>query len=342
MLAPLAKFIDWYATQFIWTTNLSFVRKWNLDPTESKLDEAVQFLNGPDFIPAHSEPAQLQFHGRIHFTFPTPRPCDAAENNTAHGRFYRCGEQRQERPVIILLHGAGDFLDHRYRFPGIAPACNRAGFNVATLVAPYHFQRRARRLTEWTCLRLAHSFAQAIAEIRALTGWFLAEGCPSVTLWGISLGGWYAGLTTCYDARIAAAVMAVPGVHPDYKFTRAEHTFWPGVQRALRALSPARQAFSTTPLNLALRRPVIPKENILLIEGIYDQLVEPEAIEELWQKWDQPEIWRLPYGHVSLMVAPGVYPRVLDWLALRQNKHMVRANARSVSSPATRGCSGAR
>jgi hypothetical protein len=24
-----------------------------------------------------------------------------------------------------------------------------------------------------------------------------------------------------------------------------------------------------------------------------------QPIEELWQKWRQPEIWRLPHGHIS-------------------------------------------
>lgn len=330
MLAPLANFIDWYATQYIWTIKhtramLKSVPGWTLDATQSKLDEAIQFLNGPDFIPAESTPTQPEFNGPKHFTFPTPQPSDVEENNLVHGRLYRCGERWRERPVIILLHGGADFLNHRFRFPWLARACIRAGFNAATLVAPYHFQRRSRRLTERSYLRLAHSFAQAVAEIRALTGWFLAEGCPTVMLWGISLGGWYAGLTVCHDTRITSAVLAVPGVRPDYKFTRAERIIWRRVREALRAQSPARLALSTTPLNLTLSKPVIPKENILLIEGIYDQFVETDAIEELWQKWNQPEIWRIPHGHVSWMLTPGVNGRVLDWLAQQRDKHAVRA-----------------
>ncbi len=323
MIAPLAKFIDWHATQLTWAIHLKSVRRWNLDPAKSQIDEAVQFLNGPDFIPAESEPAQLEFHGQKHFTFPTPQPCDVMENNVAYGRLYRCGERWRERPVIILLHGGGDFFNHRYRFPWLVPACHRAGFNAVTLVAPYHFQRRARRLREWSQLRSARAFAQAVAEIRALTGWLLAEGCPAVMLWGISLGGWFAGLTVCRDARIAAAVLAVPGVRPNYKFTRAERIIWRRVREALRAQSPAREALSRTPLNLTLGKPVISKEKILLIEGIYDQFVETDAIEELWQKWEHPEIWRLPHGHVSWMLTPGINRRVLEWLATRLERSAI-------------------
>jgi len=46
----------------------------------------------------------------------------------------------------------------------------------------------------------------------------------------------------------------------------------------------------TTRLNLTLSTPVIPKENILLIVGIHDLFAAGQPYEELWQKWDQPEI----------------------------------------------------
>jgi hypothetical protein len=76
----------------------------------------------------------------------------------------------------------------------------------------------------------------------------------------------------------------------------------------------------TTRLNLILSTPVIPKENILLIEGIHDlfaEFAERQPIEDLWQKWEQPEIWRLPHGHISGLFVPGLTGRVLRWLAPR-------------------------
>jgi pimeloyl-ACP methyl ester carboxylesterase len=329
MIAPLAKFIDWYALQSIWAIRLRSVSRWNNDAKKSELEEAIQFLKGPDFIPVESQPAQVEFNGRKHFTFPTPRSCDVAQNNVVYGRLYRCGEHWRERPVIILLHGGGDFFNHRYRFPWIIPACNRAGFNAATIVAPYHFQRCRHPPARLSHLRMAQAFAQSVAEIRALTGWFLAQGCPSVALWGISLGGWSAGLTVSHDTRIASAVLSVPGVRMDYKFSRAEQVIWRSVREALWGQSAAREAMSATPLNLILNKPVIPRENILLIEGVYDQFVEMEAIEELWQKWQQPEIWRLPHGHVSWMFAPGLTGRVLRWLACRAESPL--ANPRTAA-----------
>jgi alpha-beta hydrolase superfamily lysophospholipase len=216
-----------------------------------------------------------------------------------------------------LLHGGGDYLNHRYRFPLTVPAIHRAGFNAATLVAPYHFQRSVHRVDAFDHLRVAEAFAQAVAEIRALTGWLLNQGCPSIALFGISLGGWLAGLAATRDSRLIAIVLAVPGVRRDYRATRGERVLWAPMRKALEKQKTAREALDKTPMNLTLSRPVISKENILLIQGRYDLLVGAERTEELWQKWKQPEIWRLPHGHVSWMFTPGLTRRVLCWLAAR-------------------------
>jgi hypothetical protein len=52
---------------------------------------------------------------------------------------------------------------------------------------------------------------------------------------------------------------------------------------------------------------------------------QTHRMEELWQKWGQPEIWRLPQGHVSLALGvPGLTGRVLHWLSPRLNGDTVR------------------
>jgi len=89
----------------------------------------------------------------------------------------------------------------------IARRCNRVGFNAATMVARYHFQRYPRqlgagRLSGPDYLLDAKAFAQAVAEIRALTVWLLEEGCHAVALWGIPYGGWSAGLAACSEEKL--------------------------------------------------------------------------------------------------------------------------------------------
>ncbi len=308
-----------------------------------RLEEALQLLQGPDFIPAETQPARLEFNpasSGLHFRFPTPRPCGFAENNVVHGRLYRCAERWQDRPAIILLHGGRiDFINHCLGYPLVARRCHRASFNAATLQAPYHFRRRPRQpgsLRSPDYLQFAEAMAQAVAEIRALTGWLLGEGCPAVALWGLSLGGWLAGLTACRDARLASVVLTEPGV--GFDCSSRERVFWPerafcsAIREAWQAQRSALQTLNLTPLNLASSQPAIPKENILLIEAIHDLFVPKEAVEELWQAWGRPDIWRLPRGHVGLafmglpvLGVPGFTCRVLRWLAPRLDAPAVRA-----------------
>src|SRR6266545_2512329 len=133
MIAPLAKFFDWSAIQIVWGRRLGTLMKWRNDVADSRLDAAIQFLKGPDFIPAESQPARLEFTSAREFRFPTPRPCEFVENNVVYDRLYRCAEAWQERPVIVLLHGGGDVPGHQLAFHLFARRCHRAGFNAATL-----------------------------------------------------------------------------------------------------------------------------------------------------------------------------------------------------------------
>jgi hypothetical protein len=70
-------------------------------------------------------------------------------------------------------------------------------------------------------------------------------------------------------------------------------------------------------LNLTEALPAIPKENILLIESLHDLFVPAEVMEQLWRAWDQPEIWRLRHGHISVLVAPGLSGRIIRWMTPR-------------------------
>src|SRR5207237_10851251 len=70
--------------------------------------------------------------------------------------------------------------------------------------------------------QMARTYAQAVAEIRSLNGWLLAEGCPAVALVGVSLGAYLAGLMGCSDARLASIVMAIPGTRMGRMLSQAE------------------------------------------------------------------------------------------------------------------------
>ena len=73
MIAPLAKLIDWSVLQARVTLNLLKSGKPHTNGRSPRLEEALQFLKGPDFIPAESRPAPVEFNpdmSGVHFQFP--------------------------------------------------------------------------------------------------------------------------------------------------------------------------------------------------------------------------------------------------------------------------------
>lgn len=310
MIAALTQWIDRAAI------HLAASRMPQPDGRDLGLEQAQRFLQQPDFFPNEIKPATLEFDGPLAFRFDSQLPSAHATNNTVHGRFYRCGEDWSQRPAVILLHGWNDFLNHQFRFPGWARELNKAGVNVATLQLPYHFSRRPRELGLWgnflcaDILRTVEATAQAMADIRAVHEWLLAQNCPFVGLWGISMGGWLAGLTVCHDARIQAAVLTVPVARLDQLIDKV--AFCEAIRSALQG-----QQVDLRKLNLTANRPRISKDNILLIEAEYDLFVARETVEELWTAWDHPEIWRLRHGHISVLAAPGLFKRAARWLTTR-------------------------
>ncbi|HEY3854535.1 MAG TPA: alpha/beta hydrolase family protein [Verrucomicrobiae bacterium] len=321
MIEALARLLDWSSIQ---AATLMMPG----DASMPKLEEALQFIKGPNFIPAESQPAQIEFNGPLHFRFATPRPCEFEENNVVHGRLYRCDDQWRKKPAIILLPGWNDSASYQLRFPPIARDSNRAGFNVATLVSPYQFQRCPPKRSPFDrvdCIQFAQATAQGIAEIRAMIGWLLAQGCPAVALWGYSMGAWYSAMVVCHDARLSAAVAASPPARN--RPSLEQQTILPRVRANLPRIREVCEAFDQTVSNLTTIRPAIPREKILLIEGIHDLLCPKEDIDDLWQAWGKTDIWRLPHGHVSICCGfvPGLSKRILCWVSQRLKEPNAKA-----------------
>jgi hypothetical protein len=112
-------------------------------------------------------------------------------------------------------------------------------------------------------------------------------------------------------------VLIVPRVNMNQISLLAERVLWPRIRELVRWRRAADEALDRTALNLIRFQPVIPRENILVIEGMHDLIVGSGPVDELWQAWGRPDRWRLPYGHLSMLGAVGLAGRVGDWLTPR-------------------------
>jgi hypothetical protein len=249
------------------------------------------------------------------FQFPSPLQTASARNNTVYGRLLKAAEPWQNRPTAILLHGWNAELCYRYRFPYLASRLRRFGINTAIIELPYHMHRRPLMgpVTDFISSdlnRMLEATRQATMEVRALCRWLQAQGSMALGVWGFSLGAWLAGLVARVEPSLRCAVLTTPIARMDQAI--AQLPFCEPVRRGLNG-----RTVDLEDLNLASRSPSLDPGNILLVESRHDLFAPAETIEQLWEAWRRPEIWRVPHGHITVLASLPVTARTIRWIHSR-------------------------
>ena len=278
-------------------------------------EEAATLLERSDFFCDFVEsPSDFQFVGKNSFQFKSPISTPWEVNNLVRGELFRCAENWQNCPTVILLHGWNDEIGYRFRFPYLAKLLARHRVNCAVIELPYHLQRRPRGRDAITNFisedlwRMIEATRQAIADTRALVKWLHAQGCEKVGLWGVSLGGWLGGLVVCCEPFVNFAVLTTPVAKLERVIT--ELAFCAPIRRSYEV-----SKISLAKLNLASHHPKTHRENILIQEAEDDLFAPKEAIEEFWAAWNEPQIWRMRHGHISILMSVPVMKRTVTWIA---------------------------
>ncbi len=298
-----------------WVIRATAARLPRATGADPHVEEARRLLGSPDFFAENTPAAAITFTGGKNFQFPSPAVTASPENNLVAGRMSRCGKHWRNRPAVVMLHGWNDRWGYRYRFPWLARRFNRRGINSAMFELPYHFQRRpragpVRNFISEDLGRTMEATHQALAEINALVNWLLGQGCPRVSLLGLSLGAWLAGLAACHDARLACAVLITPVSRMDRLID--EVAFCRPIREALK-----KQPMDLSRLNLASSKPKLTRGCLLMVEADYDVFVPKETTQELWQAWGNPELWSLPHGHITVLGSSNMFKRAAKWTSVR-------------------------
>jgi hypothetical protein len=119
---------------------------------------------------------------------------------------------------------------------------------------------------------------------------------------GLSLGGFITNLTsalekdidilisTFYANSIAYSIWnTIPGIYIKKDFEQSNFTY-----------EQLKQAW--TIINAAHFKPVVQKENILLISGKYDLFVALEDTSQLWESWGRPKRILYDCGHSGIVL----------------------------------------
>jgi pimeloyl-ACP methyl ester carboxylesterase len=273
---------------------------------------AHEMLADPELLRPIEETARLTFGAKGEFQFTSTLPSGVARNDTVHGRLFLAGESWAAKPMVILVHGWNAELHYLYVLPFVARALNRRGLNAALLELPFHLHRRP---TERNGMRdfisddlpgMLMATRQALSDIHALARWAKAQGCPSVGVWGFSLGAWLTGLYVCQSDLAAAAVLTTPVSNlacavRDLAFCHPIRSGLNGSELDLSAL------------NLTQQRPRINPAAIQVVESSYDLFVPKESYRELAAAWGLKEWNTQRQGHISVLTSRKAMKQSIAW-----------------------------
>lgn len=257
----------------------------------------------------------------------TPRPGEPGSerwtsyhpNRTAVAHLVR--HPGKERPWVIAVHGfcmGSPLMD--FRGLHVDRIHRELGMNVALPVLPLHGPRKVTRLSgeallSFQLMNAVHGLAQAVWDIRRLIGWVRTQGATSISLYGVSLGGYVVSLVAGIEDGIDAVVAGIPVSDfpvlfdrhsPAHVRTRAvEHHILDGT---------ADEVFRVVaPMSFRAR---VPRERRFVFAGYGDRLALPDQAHRLWQHWEEPSICWYPGNHVGYLWSHQVSDFVADSLCL--------------------------
>ena len=134
--------------------------------------------------------------------FPSPVSDDYPENRYASVISYKA---KNPRATILLVHGL--FEDSRDIYAFMIKGLNRAGYSVAFLTLPYHYDRKPKQSLFsgeyfWSAdiIRTQNAFKQAVYELYQIHNWLIASANLPVFIVSFSMGAAVAlTLATLFD-----------------------------------------------------------------------------------------------------------------------------------------------
>jgi hypothetical protein len=281
---------------------------WQTLDADAYFENPSLFYHGDGVLPRVEESAPRRFPlaDVFRFTFPTLHPMKFKETNVAVGRFYR-NRRTHGAPIVLISHGWAHktlkTIEHLYVRPFL-----RAGFSVAFVAHPLHFERTppgtysGELVVSADVVLTVEAFRQGVVDMIGASNWLRSRGHPIIGIFGYSLGGYLAGILAAVRGDWAFAVLGGVGHSPvspilDTPLGRniREDLEACGMldrvklQRAWKVISPF--AF----------RPRVPKEKILMVAGRYDRIMLPASVRRLWRAWGRPRIQWMSRGHYSLL-----------------------------------------
>jgi len=210
------------------------------------------------------------------------------------------------RPWVIAVHGfcmGYPFMD----FPGLHAQRlhHDLGLNVALPARPLHGPRRVTRISgepflSFELMNAVHGLTQAVWDLRRLISWIRSQGATSISLFGVSLGGYTVSLLAGIEPGLDGVVAGIPvadfpglfhGHSPRHIRVRAiEHRIMGGTAETIyRVVSPL--CFD----------PLIAPDRRYIFAGYGDRLATPDQARRLAEHWGDPKVSWYAGNHVGYL-----------------------------------------
>jgi len=227
------------------------------------------------------------------------------EDWTVYALYFK--HKKPSQAGIVMTHGwTGGKLTEQITLSIIgADRLVSKGFDLLYVQQPYHGFRMPKDsyfsgelFISGEVSRLNEAMCQAVTDMRSAIRW-LKQDHSLVGMYGGSLGGVVTLMTTVNEPLLDFAIAWVPP--SSWADLTTNSQLVPYVVQAIYdsgiSFDTAREIFyPTSPANF---QPAIPKEDILIIAGMGDNFVPVNQPLLLWQRWDKPQIYWFPGGHIA-------------------------------------------
>lgn len=242
--------------------------------------------------------------------FPSPLTTSEQANNTVWTR--RTEASETNRALVIFHHwNASRWNDQ------IAKYFSRRGFSVYEMAMPYHFQRsrvgskHADYILGPNLGRTLQSMRQAVWDGRCLVKHLKEQGYTDISVLGMSLGAWVAGLIAAHDHHVSKASLFLgAGSLADMVWSgRATQKIRQSLDDKI-SIDELRKAWA--PLNLEKYSEKLTRDSLKLhfVLAKRDTVVLPHLSTQLLSKLENTVLKQTPLslncGHYSLALPPNI------------------------------------
>ncbi|MCW1413347.1 dienelactone hydrolase-related enzyme [Rhizobium sp. 1AS11] len=240
--------------------------------------------------------------------FPSDISTDVEDNNVVWAKITDIGSF--DRALVIFHHWNASSRNRQ-----IANFFSKRGLTVVEIAMPYHFERsrpgslHADYMLSANLGRTIQSARQAVLDGRKLIRWLKREGYRDISVLGMSLGSWVAGLIAAHDQAVSkASLFLTAGSLADMVWTgRATQAIRDSLEAEI-DLTDLRRAWGPLNLENYAHRLARPDLALHVVLAKRDKVVLPELSASFMQKLKdtdaRPNILELNCGHYSLAMPP--------------------------------------